>query len=134
MVKKVIKAEDPKVAAINARLNEFRIFANLSQRDMAEEIGVKQQSLQRVIKSGRPFTTWLLLTVAIRFPNLNLNWLIRGTGNMWLNMDSSLDAKTKRELITKQTMSPEELIESQADEIKRLRAVLDLFIKQNDQS
>ena len=68
---------------MNARIRELRKALNLSQKDFAEKIGLKQNAISYMEKSGATVTEQNIKTICSQF-SINENWLRTGSGEMLL--------------------------------------------------
>lgn len=68
---------------MNKRIRELRKALNLSQKDFAEKIGLKQNAISYMEKSGSTVTEQNIKTICFQF-NVNENWLRTGFGKMFL--------------------------------------------------
>lgn len=67
---------------MNERITEIRNFLNLSQKDFAEKIGLKQGSLSDLETGRANITDRIILLICSQF-NVNEEWLRNGTGQMF---------------------------------------------------
>ena len=67
---------------MNERIVQIRKFLNLSQKDFAEKIGLKQGSLCDLEKGRANITDRIILLICSQF-NVNEEWLRSGNGNMF---------------------------------------------------
>lgn len=74
------------------RLFDFMAFKGLSQNKFEEACGLAHTSLRGKIQGP---TTAYLMKIATAFPELNLNWLFRGSGEMTIG-EKSDPAKENR--------------------------------------
>lgn len=65
-----------------------------TQSEFAERIGKPVQSVSRIIKTDKASLEFINEIVEI-VPDLNLNWLLRGLGEMFVTQNSPLDIKKK---------------------------------------
>ena len=68
---------------MNARIRELRKALNLNQNDFAQKIGLKQNAISYMEKSGSTVTEQNIKTICSEF-NVNENWLRSGSGKMFL--------------------------------------------------
>ncbi len=68
---------------MNARIRELRKTLNLSQKNFAEKIGLKQNAISYMEKSGATVTEQNIKTICSQF-SVNENWLRTGSGEMFL--------------------------------------------------
>ena len=69
--------------AVNTRIRELRKALNLNQKDFAQKIGLKQNAISYMEKSGATVTEQNIKTICSQF-NVNENWLRTGSGKMFL--------------------------------------------------
>lgn len=68
---------------MNNRVRELRKTLNLSQKEFAERIGLKQNAISYMEKSGATVTEQNIKTICSQF-SVNENWLRTGSGRMFL--------------------------------------------------
>ncbi len=68
---------------MNNRIRELRKTLNLSQKEFAERIGLKQNAISYMEKSGATVTEQNIKTICSQF-SVNENWLRTGSGRMFL--------------------------------------------------
>lgn len=68
---------------MNYRIRELRKSLNLSQKEFAEKIGLKQNAISYMEKSGATVTEQNIKTICSQF-NVNENWLRTGNGKMFI--------------------------------------------------
>jgi phage repressor protein C with HTH and peptisase S24 domain len=69
--------------AINQRIALFIDEVNMNPNRFAKEVGYKRPDNIYNVYTGRTKPSWEMLeAIAARFTDLNMNWLIRGTGTM----------------------------------------------------
>lgn len=74
---------NPMVRIMNNRLEQFLAAENISQSQFADTIDVARASVSHII-SGRNKPGWDFLNNMMRhYPNLNIEWLLNGTGKMY---------------------------------------------------
>lgn len=75
---------------MNTRLQQFLGAENLSQSQFADEIGVARASVSHILagrnKPGYEFLTGIMM----RYPNLNMEWLLLGKGRMYKDAKPAL--------------------------------------------
>ena len=68
---------------MNTRLEQFLSAENLSQSQFADTIKVARASVSHIL-AGRNKPGWDFLTSMMKhYPNLNLEWLMTGSGKMY---------------------------------------------------
>lgn len=68
---------------MNQRIRELRKALDLSQREFAEKIGLKQNAISYMEKSGSTVTEQNIKAICSQF-SVNENWLRTGSGKMFL--------------------------------------------------
>lgn len=71
---------------MNERIRELRKTLNLSQKEFAEKIGLKQNAISYMEKRGFTVTEQNIKTICSQF-SVNENWLRNGSGKMFLESD-----------------------------------------------
>lgn len=71
------------VNKMNTRLQQFLGAENISQSQFADSIGVARASVSHIIAGRNRPGYDFLLSMAKRYPTLNLEWLITGKGRMY---------------------------------------------------
>ena len=71
------------VLYMNNRIRELRKSLNLSQKEFAEKIGLKQNAISYMEKSGATVTEQNIKAVCSQF-NVNESWLRTGAGKMFI--------------------------------------------------
>ncbi len=66
------------------RLSHFIKFKNLSVRAFEQKSALSNATISRAIKNNTTFSIEHLEKISAAFPELNLNWLIKGEGEMSL--------------------------------------------------
>jgi len=70
---------------IGDRLNLFIDNQQISFNDLGEKIGVAGKSLKEMSQNKRPLGGNVLKKLGEVFPDLSLNWLFLGVGDMYLH-------------------------------------------------
>lgn len=68
---------------MNKRIRELRKALNLSQKEFADKIGLKQNAISYMEKDGSTVTEQNIKTICSQF-SVNENWLRTGDGKMFL--------------------------------------------------
>ena len=71
------------VFEMNNRIRELRKALDLSQKEFAEKIGLKQNAISYMEKNGFTITEQNIKVICSQF-NVNENWLRTGSGKMFL--------------------------------------------------
>jgi len=68
---------------LGARLQSFIDDISLTQKAMSKEVGVEQGYFNQIVKGHKKISSTVILSLAKRFTNLNLRWLLTGEGTMY---------------------------------------------------
>lgn len=71
---------------MNTRIRELRKALNLSQKDFGQRIGLKQNAISYMEKSGSTVTEQNIKTICSQF-SVSENWLRTGFGKMFLESE-----------------------------------------------
>ncbi|MBD5459967.1 MAG: helix-turn-helix transcriptional regulator [Lachnospiraceae bacterium] len=71
---------------MNSRIRELRKALGLTQKEFAEHIGLKQNAISYMEKSGSTITKQNIKTICSQF-NVNETWLQTGIGKIFLEED-----------------------------------------------
>ena len=71
---------------MNKRIRELRKTLNLSQKEFADKIGLKQNAISYMEKDGSTVTEQNIKTICSQF-SVNENWLRTGDGKMFLESE-----------------------------------------------
>lgn len=67
---------------LSNRIKDFVSYTKMSVRKFASECGLKQPTLDKHIRGTSDPNVVTLIGIAKRFPELSLDWLLLGEGNM----------------------------------------------------
>lgn len=67
---------------MNNRIRKLREALDLSQKEFGNKIGLKQNAISHMEKSGSTITEYNIKTICTEF-SVNENWLRTGFGNMF---------------------------------------------------
>lgn len=67
------------------RLKQFFDFTRLSQSRISLQLGLTQRMVANILNGDSKLNLTVLLSISTGFPALNLNWLMRGEGDMIIN-------------------------------------------------
>ena len=83
------------VRNMNNRLEQFLAAENISQSQFADTINVARASVSHIL-AGRNKPGWdFLNNMMSHYPNLNIEWLLTGTGKMYKNQIREEATKTE---------------------------------------
>lgn len=71
---------------MNNRIRKLRKTLNLSQKEFAQKIGLKQNAISYMEKNGSTITEQNIKNICSQF-SVNENWLRTGSGNIFLEND-----------------------------------------------
>lgn len=71
-----------KEIAVGQRLSEFMKYKRISQAKMAEALGTGQSAISAAIRGTRQITTGMTARIQAIHPELNIEWLKTGEGEM----------------------------------------------------
>lgn len=70
--------------AVGLRLEKYMLSQGLRQIEMARVLGVEYGYLNQIVRGRKRISSTVIFRLAELYPDLNLNWLLRGTGAMLL--------------------------------------------------
>lgn len=70
---------------INKRIKEVRETLGMSQQDFANEIGVSRGLITKSEGDNFPVSQQLLVKISKRFPEINISYIVNGTGSIKVN-------------------------------------------------
>ena len=111
---------------IIARLKEFISNTGLSPRAFALLCGIKQNTLSRQLSGSNEISFGTITAIANQYPELSLEWLIRGNGAMFIK-DSLVNVDNESPTLKKVTniiQTLTEVVNEQEAEIEGLREEL----------
>ena len=91
------------------RIKQLLEKKKLTATQFSEEIGVQRSSLSHVLSGRNKPSLDFMLKVKERYPELNLNWLLLGEGNMTENTQSKNNFAEKEVFDKQQEMDFEEV-------------------------
>lgn len=82
---------------IGKRLTEFADIKRISKKDMSDKTGIPYNSLIRMMNGTRAISGTTLEKIYKAYENINLQWLITGSGKMELSENSVAENTVKKE-------------------------------------
>ena len=70
---------------MNERLQHFLKAENISRSQLADSLGVARASITHIISGRNKPGFDFLENISLRYPALNLDWLVTGRGKMYRN-------------------------------------------------
>ncbi len=83
--------------SIGERFQEYLEFQDISQKDVAKEMGIAPSQLSNMVNGNRPFNEAHIKSIMRIYPDLNMNWLFRDNlpeGEHSVNEPGSVYLKT----------------------------------------
>lgn len=91
---------------MNSRLEQFLAAENISQSQFADTIDVARASVSHIL-AGRNKPGWDFLNSMLKhYPNLNIEWLLNGTGKMYKNMRDEPRSSSRPEELPADLFTP----------------------------
>jgi|GEM_PF-3272632 len=87
------------MGGIGERLLQLIEIEGLDNSSFGEIIGVKPGTVGEMITEVRPFGGKYLKILAIKKPNINLNWFLTGNGDMYLHKNVSDEIKSENNIV-----------------------------------
>lgn len=87
----------------NDRITKVIEFSELSPAEFAEEIGVQRSSISHIISGRNKPSLDFITKIKSKFPDIEWNWLITGTGEMLISKE---EAKIAEKQNSKQEDKP----------------------------
>ena len=79
------------------RLDQFIEHEGVSLRSFEKEAEITNGTIRRAIKEGKAFNTDSLIKIADEYKNLNLEWLLRGEGEMTVrNINQNIEGNNNQ--------------------------------------
>lgn len=73
------------------RIKELQEFQNFSNNEFAEQLQISPAALSHIYSGRNNPSLTILEAIALRFPNVNINYLLKGTGQLF---EQSVDVNT----------------------------------------
>jgi len=70
--------------ALGQRLQTLIDEVGMTQTALGQLIGVRQGYINQIFRGHKRISATAIFDIAKRFTNLNLHWLLRGEGEMWM--------------------------------------------------
>lgn len=80
---------------MNKRIEKLMSAKNLSATQFSDEIGIQRSSLSHVLSGRNKPSLDFMLKIKSRFPEINLDWLLLGTGKMEVEENPVEEIKEK---------------------------------------
>lgn len=77
---------------MNKRLLQFLTAENITQAQFADKINVARASISHIIAGRNKPGFDFIESMALHYPELNIEWLITGKGRMYKSMNQELEA------------------------------------------
>lgn len=92
------------ISAINQRIYEVIQFLVLTPTAFADEIGIQRSGLSHILKGRNRPSLDMVQKIVARYPDINLTWLVNGTGNLSLSTPSVINLRQKTSEEPKKTL------------------------------
>lgn len=83
------------ISAINQRIYEVIQFLGLTPTAFADEIGIQRSGLSHILKGRNRPSLDVVQKIVARYPDINLAWLVNGTGHLSLSTPSVINLRQK---------------------------------------
>lgn len=97
------------ISAINQRIYEVIQFLGLTPTAFADEIGIQRSGLSHILKGRNRPSLDVVQKIVARYPDINLAWLVNGTGNLSLSTPSVINLRQKSSEEPKKTLEENEV-------------------------
>lgn len=74
---------------MNERIRQIQVALNMSQKDFAEAIGIAPGALSNIYSNRTNATSNHVKGIHNKFPQINVNWLMFGEGDMYVSSDAN---------------------------------------------
>lgn len=71
------------------RINQILKVKSLTSRQFAEEIGIQPSGMSHILSGRNRPSLDFIIKVINRYPDINISWLVFGTGDMFTNVNLS---------------------------------------------
>lgn len=83
--------------SVKQRIKEITSLKDISITALSKIIQVPQPTLNRQINTEAPMTLSNILLILNHFPDISAEWLLRGVGNMYKNVEASTDSEEEED-------------------------------------
>ena len=104
-----IHSSNMEISAINQRIYEVIQFLGLTPTAFADEIGIQRSGLSHILKGRNRPSLDVVQKIVARYPDINLAWLVNGTGNLSLSTPSVINLRQKTAEEPKKTLEENEV-------------------------
>jgi transcriptional regulator with XRE-family HTH domain len=103
---------------LNIRITELRNSKHMNQKEFSEFVGCPRSSLSEIESGKRSPNVEFIIEISTKFPDINLNWLLKGEGEM-------LKGNTQNPIFDMEVIKTAELItELNKDQRQEIFAVI----------
>lgn len=92
---------------MNDRIKEIQASLNMSQKDFAEAIGIAPGALSNIYSNRTNATNNHVKGIHNAFPQINVNWLMFGEGEMYVSQTEETSSSTTPQAPGAPTQAPE---------------------------
>ena len=115
---------------LSNRIKDFVTYTKMSVRKFALECGLKQPTLNKHIRGTAEPNAATLIGIANRFPELSLDWLLLGKGNM---LKGKSDVEALADKNAERMMKLVDTITTLQDTINAQAATISMLQERNKQ-
>ena len=109
---------------INSRIKEVLLKKGISQGELADGWKVSRQYINAILSGNGSIGIKLINKLVDAFPDLNLNWLLTGKGDMFFDSQNTMKEPETEYSNSNLLKSKEEVIQIQHDYIEQLKNTL----------
>jgi len=109
---------------INSRIKEVLLKKGISQGELADRWKVSRQYINAILSGNGSIGIKLINKLVDAFPDLNLNWLLTGKGDMFFDSQNTMKEPETEYSNSNLLKSKEEVIQIQHDYIEQLKNTL----------
>ena len=88
--------------SINDRISELIEFLDITPTAFADEIGIQRSGLSHIMKGRNKPSLDVVQKIINRFPEINILWLVNGTGAMSSSIPSVINLQQKPQTVKKE--------------------------------
>lgn len=89
------------------RINLLLRAKNITARQFAEEIGIQPSGMSHILSGRNNPSLDFVMKVIRRWPEVNINWLMFGTGEMYASVPISVSSTSPSIPVTESVLEPE---------------------------
>ena len=116
---------------MNERIKELRHELKMSQEDFGKKLGVTKSAISRIEKKVYNVTDSMIKLICREF-NVNYIWLVDGTGDMFMDYESSVMDRIEQIMFGESEFHKNLIkmaVDLSVDELKVIEGILDKYIE-----